>query len=119
MLNKINHFLLDEETISALDFGKKLTDFQIVKLSYMFHALFDLDKVPKHPNKIKITKFNVVEFSKNDLIEKNDIDALVNKILAYTEWEESDPRYQSIVDIHSVFYECLQDQVRAEKGTKI
>ena len=53
MLKICNHFPLDEETISALDFGKKLTDFQIVKLSYMFNALFDLDKVPKHPKEIK------------------------------------------------------------------
>lgn len=87
---------LDEKTISALEFGKKLTSFQITKFTYMFNALFDLDQ--------------------NELIEKPDIDALVDKIRVFSKWGSDDKRLQSITDIHNVFYECLVDQVMAEKA---
>ena len=54
----------------------------------------------------------------NGLLERNDIDALVNRLAEYTGWDKDSPHYHRLADVHRIFYECLKDQVSAEKGNK-
>ncbi len=80
---------------SALLHSTNLKPFQIEKFTYMFNQLFDLEK--------------------NNLIELNDMEALAEKMRVYAGWTKEDPNYKSILDVMRVFYECLVDQVQAEK----
>lgn len=83
-----------QETVSNT--SKYLSPFQKEKFSYLFEAFFDLDK--------------------NNLLEEKDINALVEKLRTFAGWSKDSDRYHHIVDVHRVFYECLQDQVRNEKA---
>lgn len=87
---------LVENDTAAAEYHKHLSPFQMEKFTYMFDSLFDLDK--------------------NLLLEEADIHALVSKMKAYCKWDDNDEKYQYIKDVHKVFYECLQDQVRSEKA---
>jgi hypothetical protein len=41
---------------------------------------------------------------------------LVNRLADYTGWAKDSPHYIRLADVHRIFYECLKDQVTAEKG---
>ena len=45
-----------------------------------------------------------------------DIDALLEKIRLFCQYEKSDEQYLQIADVMLAFYECLMDQVRVEKS---
>lgn len=60
------------------------------------------------------TFFNMSD--KNGKLEKADIDALLEKIRLFCQYEKSDEQYLQIADVMLAFYECLMDQVRVEKS---
>lgn len=100
---------------SALFYSKYLSKFQVEKFEYMFHSLFDLDKVRRSQD---ATGEDVIDIrlGQNDLIEKADILALAEKMRLYAGWDQDDEAYQSLLDVQHIFLECLQDQVKAEFG---
>ena len=49
----------------------------------------------------------------------NDISALVKRLADYTGWSRDDPHFIRLNDVHRIFYECLKDQVEAEKGESL
>lgn len=78
---------------AAATWKKYLSEFQVEKFTYLFDSLFDLEK--------------------NGLLEKDDIDALVKKMTA--NFGVGDARHNNVQDVFDSFYECLVDQVIAEK----
>lgn len=78
----------------VLTSAKYLSPFQKEKFVFLFNAFFDIKK--------------------NGLIEENDIEAFTEKLRVYTGWGKDTDLYQEMKDIHSTFYECIRDQVRAE-----
>lgn len=81
---------------AALKASKYLSPFQIEKYTYMFNNIFDLER--------------------NSLLEHNDIIALVERLAEYTGWPKDSPHYIRLADVFRIFYECLKDQVQAEKA---
>jgi len=81
---------------AATKASKYLSQFQIEKYTFMFNSIFDLET--------------------NGLLEHNDIEALVNRLADYTGWAKDSPHYIRLADVHRIFYECLKDQVSAEKA---
>lgn len=74
--------------------SKYLSDFQVVKFTYMFNAFFDIEE--------------------NGLIEKDDILAFGDRMCEYTGWKKDSAHYQRMRDILDTFHECVRDQVKAE-----
>jgi len=66
----------------------------VEKFKYMFEAFFDLEK--------------------NNLVEQNDIEAFVEKMRAYAGWEKGSKQAAHLKDVEATFYECVQDQIKAE-----
>lgn len=46
----------------------------------------------------------------------DDIDAFLEKIRLYCQYDKKDERYIKMEDVMYAFYECLMDQVRVEKS---
>lgn len=74
-----------------------LSKFQQEKFDYMFDTFFD-------------------SANKDGRIQKADIEAFLEKIRIYCNYAKSDPRYVKMNDVMYAFYECLMDQVKAEKA---
>ncbi len=58
-------------------------------------------------------------YLQNDLIEKDDMHALADKMRQYAKWGkgyEGQEVYKSVLDVMMIFLECLQDQVKQEQG---
>lgn len=82
------------DEVSAAEYSKYLTPFQVEKFTFMFTSIFDLKK--------------------NGLMEENDIDAIVERLRAHAGWAETDDTFQRVKDTFRVFFGCCCDQVRAE-----
>ena len=50
----------------------------------------------------------------NNLVEQNDIEAFVEKMRAYAGWEKGSKQAAHLKDVEATFYECVQDQIKAE-----
>ena len=83
----------------SLKYKDSLSAFQIEKFTFMFNSLFD--------------------FGKSGYIEEADFDGIVESMREYTGWGKTSKKYRQIKDIHGVFFECLQDRVRAEKSLEL
>eukprot|EP00092_Neocalanus_flemingeri_P041988 GFUD01045737.1.p1 GENE.GFUD01045737.1~~GFUD01045737.1.p1 ORF type:complete len:255 (+),score=60.77 GFUD01045737.1:143-907(+) len=86
-----------DQSIDYSDLSSLLSTFQIEKLSYFF-KFFDSNG--------------------DGLIDKEDVAALNERLRGVAGWSEDDPQYMSLVDENRVFFECLLDQVKAEKDTE-
>lgn len=73
---------------------KYLSEFQVTKFTYMFHAFFDIEE--------------------NGLIEQDDILAFGERMCTYTGWGKDSIEKRRMLDILETFYECVRDQVKAE-----
>jgi len=80
---------IDYETLK-----KKLSPFQLEKLTFYFEQFFDCNK--------------------NGNLEKDDFLILNEKFRTIAGWEKESVEYKTLVDNSSVFFECLLDQVKAE-----
>merc|ERR1712008_307293 len=72
-----------------------LSPFQVEKLSMFFTQFFDHDG--------------------NGVIDAKDFDGLNERLRKVANWETDDPDYLSLVDNNRVFFECLLEQVLAER----
>merc|ERR1712029_798107 len=79
---------------SALNTHKYLSQFQVVKFSYMFDAFFDIEK--------------------NGLLEEDDLDAFIAKILNYLSIQADSKRYYRLQDVKNSFWDCIKDQLIRE-----
>lgn len=84
----------DDAPTVASTAKKHLSDFQVVKFTYMFNAFFDIKK--------------------NGLIELSDIEAFEEKLCEFTGWRKGQLHHSQMLDILSTFHECVKDQVKAE-----
>jgi len=75
---------------------KYLSQFQTDKLSYMFNAFFDVH-------------------GGDGVIEKADIEEMLEKLRKYCGYLKSDPKYMQMNDVMYAFYNSMVDQVRKEK----
>lgn len=82
------------ESHSALHTHKYLSQFQVVKFSYMFDAFFDIEK--------------------NGLLEEDGLDAFIAKILNYLNIEKESKRYHRLQDVKNSFWDCIKDQLIRE-----
>jgi len=82
------------ESHSALETAKYLSQFQVVKFSYMFDAFFDIEK--------------------NGLLEEDDLDAFINKICKYLSIQVDSKRYYRLQDVKNSFWDCIKDQLIRE-----
>jgi len=73
---------------------KKLSQFQIEKLTFFFKQFFDADG--------------------NGVVDINDFYVLNEKLRTVAGWDPNSPEFQRLVDNSGVFLECLLDQVKAE-----
>jgi len=73
---------------------KKLSQFQIEKLTFFFKMFFDADG--------------------NGVVDINDFYVLNEKLRAVAGWEKTSVEFQRLVDNSGVFLECLLDQVKTE-----
>jgi hypothetical protein len=73
-----------------------LSKFQIDKLSYMFNAFFDVH-------------------GGDGVVEKADIEEVLEKLRKYCGYLKSDPKYLQMNDVMFAFYNSMVDQVRKEK----
>merc|ERR1739847_238484 len=78
------------------EFVKFLSSFQIEKFTYMFNSFFD-------------------DANGDGLLQKADVDALVERLRVYRGWTTNSENYNRIRDVMYSFYDCLADQVRQEK----
>ena len=93
--------------------SKYLSPFQVEKFTYLFNAFFDIEKVRKRFHQA----FNWVLtdlYFQNGLIEQNDIEAFINKLTSYAGYKEGSASFNRLRDLEKTFFECLQDQVKAE-----
>jgi len=84
---------------SSIDYAalqKKLSPFQIDKLTFFFRAFFDMDQ--------------------NEVLDASDFKLLNERLRKIAGWEENAPEARAMEDNNSVFLECLLDQVKAEQG---
>ena len=111
--------------------SKYLSDFQVVKFTYMFNAFFDIEEVQYEKLYLfytycgqKFCAFHSVYNSwiwfyfQNGLIEKDDILAFGDRMCEYTGWKKDSAHYQRMRDILDTFHECVRDQVKAEYLSK-
>ena len=77
-----------------------MSQFQIDKLSYMFHAFFD-------------------NHGHDGLIKKTDIDLLFEKLRTYCGYLriQCDTKYMQMNDVMFAFYNAMVDQVKKEKAS--
>jgi len=92
--NNISMGQTEFESHSALETSKYLSPFQVVKFTYMFDAFFDIEK--------------------NGLLEEDDLDAFVNKIVKYLSIESNSKRYYRLQDVKNSFWDCIKDQLIRE-----
>jgi len=84
------------DTSADQDYKRFLSPFQIEKYTYMFNSFFD-------------------DSNGDGLLQKEDVDALIERLRAYRGWEKDSENYKRIHDVMYAFYGCLCDQVRQEK----
>lgn len=77
------------------DYKRFLSNFQIEKYTYMFNTFFD-------------------DSNKDGLLQKEDIDALIERLRAYRGWAKDSTNFYRIRDVMYSFYDCLCEQVRQE-----
>ena len=78
-------------------FGTKyLSPFQVEKFTYMFNVFFD-----KHGG--------------DGLIQKEDINELLEMFRSYCGYDKTNPRYLRMVDVMGAFYDCMVEHVTQEK----
>jgi len=84
---------------SSIDYAalqKKLSPFQIDKLTFFFRAFFDMDQ--------------------NGVLDASDFKLLNERLRKIAGWESTASEAHAMEDNNSVFLECLLDQVKAEQG---
>lgn len=77
------------------DHKRFLSSFQIEKYTYMFNTFFD-------------------DSNKDGLLQKEDIDALIERLRVYRGWDKQSANFNRIHDVMYSFYDCLCEQVRQE-----
>jgi len=82
------------EMIDYAALKKKLTSFQLEKMTFFFQKFFDC--------------------TENGVLEKNDFVELNERLRKIAGWEKDSEDFHRLVDNSSVFLECLLDQVRSE-----
>lgn len=85
---------MGSDVATALTSHKYLSPFQVEKFKYLFEAFFDMEK--------------------NYLIEGNDIEAFIEKLRSFAGWEKGGKNHSQLIDLEKTFYECIQDQIKAE-----
>lgn len=78
------------------NYMRYLSSFQIEKFTYMFNSFFD-------------------DSNGDGMLQKADIDALIERLRVYRGWTTDSPHYNRIHDVMYSFYDCLAEQVRHEK----
>jgi len=86
----VNNEMLDH------NYMRYLSSFQIEKFTYMFNSFFD-------------------DANGDGLLQKADVDALIERLRVYRGWTTNSENYNRIRDVMYSFYDCLADQVRQEK----
>merc|ERR1712227_498713 len=76
--------------------SKYLSPFQVEKFTYMFNVFFD-----KHGG--------------DGIIQKEDINELLEMFRSYCGYEKTNPRYLRMVDVMGAFYDCMVEHVTQEK----
>merc|ERR1719438_214509 len=76
--------------------SKYLSAFQVEKFTYMFNVFFD-----KHGG--------------DGIIQKEDINELLEMFRSYCGYEKTNPRYLRMVDVMGAFYDCMVEHVTQEK----
>merc|ERR1712212_817002 len=77
------------------DYKRFLSPFQIEKFTYMFNTFFD-------------------DSNNDGLLQKEDIDALIERLRVYRGWDKQSANFNRIHDVMYSFYDCLCEQVRQE-----
>jgi len=77
------------------EYRRLLSDFQVEKYTYMFNSFFD-------------------DSNNDGLLQKEDIDALIERLRAYRGWAKDSTHFNRIHDVMYAFYDCLCEQVRQE-----
>jgi Ca2+-binding EF-hand superfamily protein len=77
------------------EFKRFLSNFQIEKFTYMFNSFFD-------------------DSNKDGMLQKEDIDALIERLRVYRGWTKDSANFNRIHDVMYAFYDCLCEQVRQE-----
>jgi len=83
-------------TIDYEGLKKKLSSFQLEKLTFFFEKFFDT--------------------TKNGVIEKQDFQILNDKLSLIAGWNKDSDEFKKLEDNSSVFLECLLDQVQAQRS---
>jgi len=93
---KVSYKIVDGGRVDYATLQKKLSPFQLEKLTYLFRCLFDCNQ--------------------DGVIDAADIQALREKMLQFAGWDDNSDHGLFLKDSLSVFLECLLDQVKAEHG---
>jgi len=87
-----------EDDLDYSQFGSLLSEFQIEKLTYFFQQFFDING--------------------DGVISATDLPSLNERLRTVSGWSVTDPNYLTMADNNRVFFECLIDQVKAERNTE-
>lgn len=93
---KVSYKVVDAGTVDYATLQKKLSPFQLEKLTYLFKNLFDANQ--------------------DGFIDVEDIRSLRDKMRKFAGWSEKSEEALFLEDSSNVFLECLLDQVKAEHG---
>eukprot|EP00088_Acartia_fossae_P060989 TRINITY_DN7319_c0_g1_i1.p1 TRINITY_DN7319_c0_g1~~TRINITY_DN7319_c0_g1_i1.p1 ORF type:complete len:254 (-),score=53.72 TRINITY_DN7319_c0_g1_i1:162-923(-) len=91
---KLSFSTIRSSDIDYAALKKKLSPFQLEKLTFFFEKFFDC--------------------TRNGILEKRDFIILNEKLRTIAGWEKDSEECHRLADNSSVFLECLLDQVRAE-----
>lgn len=93
---KVSYKIVDAGRVDYATLQRKLSPFQLEKLTYLFRQLFDCNQ--------------------DGVIDAADIQALREKMIQFAGWNENSEEALFLKDSSNVFLECLLDQVKAEHG---
>ncbi|XP_023341667.1 sarcoplasmic calcium-binding proteins II, V, VI, and VII [Eurytemora carolleeae] len=85
-----------DKTVDYASMVKKLSSFQIEKLTFFFKAFFDVNR--------------------DGIVNDSDFRSLTEKLRKIAGWEVDSKDNHAMADVISVFQECLLDQVKLEIG---
>jgi len=89
--------MMDVDDVETNTYLRNLSPFQVEKFTYMFKAFFD-------------------NSNSDGLLQKSDIEELLDRLRKHRELEKTEEKYLRIQDVMYAFYECMTDQVKLEKG---
>merc|ERR1711971_988143 len=86
----------DNTSVDWDELKGRLSSFQVDKLNYFFTQFFD--------------------HNQDGVIDSNDFAGLNERLRKVAGWELDDPQYLAVCDNNRVFFECLLEQVLAERN---